>query len=241
MMNIAICDNDYDTHMIFKDFFSRYLIESTVTCFVQYFPSGEELLRYYSIPGHYSFHLVFLDVEMSGINGIETALRIRAMRDYKVQIIFISNNSDHMLESFYVQPYYYQIKPIVYKTFKSLLERAFAFISNVICPIITLKTTDGELRIKPHQIIYLEKTSKTEIEIYTLDNVFYSRLTLNQIIERLDTNFCQIHRSIIVNTKYVHKFTYSTVVLINKKILPLGRSYKKKFDFHVRQDFNYTI
>lgn len=227
MFHIAVCDDDEKALQQFKKFFSDFSKISKDTFYVQYFPSGEELLYYYSLPGRYTFHLIFMDIEMSGISGIDTVLKIRAEPDYNVQIIFLADSPEYMIHSFNVQPFYYQLKPLLYETFQVLLQRAFVYINTAIYPRIKLKTTDGEVILQTFEIISLVKADKLHVKITTLHQILYSSITLTQLSERLDMNFYQIHKSAIVNLRHIQKFTSSTVVMTNKDILPLGRLYKK--------------
>lgn len=226
LLHIAVCDDDEKTLQQFKKFFQNFQ-KFFIYLYVQYFPSGEELLYYYSLPGRYTFHLILIDIEMSGISGIDTILKIRAEPDYNVQIIFLADSPEYMIDSFNVQPFYYQLKPLVYETFQVLLQRAFVYINTAIYPHIKLKTTDGEVILQTFEIISLVKVDKLHVKITTLDQVLYSAITLTQLSERLDMNFYQIHKSAIVNLKHIQKFTSSKVVMTNKDILPLGRLYKK--------------
>ncbi|WP_339315961.1 LytTR family DNA-binding domain-containing protein [Paenibacillus sp. FSL R10-2734] len=227
MLHIAVCDDDEKMLQQLKDFFLEFSKKSTNTFYVQYFPSGEELLYYYSLPGRYTFHLIFMDIEMSGISGLDTVLKIRAQPDYNVQIIFLADSPEYMIDSFNVQPFYYQLKPLLYETFHALLQRAFVYINTAVYPRIKLKTTDGEVILQTFEVISLVKVDKSHVKITTLDQVIYSSITLTQLSERLDINFYQIHKSAIVNMRHIKKFTSSTVVMTNKDILPLGRLYKK--------------
>lgn len=104
MINIAICDDEkYISDKVKKlalDFFYRKNVEIKIS----QFGSGEELLRY-----NKSIDILFLDIQMDGIDGMETARKLRS-QNYKGYLIFITVLKEMVFQAFEVQAYDYLVK-----------------------------------------------------------------------------------------------------------------------------------
>lgn len=124
MINIAICDDEkYILDKIKKlvfDFFHRKNVEITVS----QFGSGEELLRH-----NKNIDILFLDIQMDGIDGMETARKMRS-QNYKGYLIFITVLKEMVFQSFEVQAYDYLVKPIEEECFEKTMERLFSAMQN---------------------------------------------------------------------------------------------------------------
>ena len=104
-LNIAICDDEnyiltHTTSLIDIYQFQHLDTNLSVDCYT----SGEALLKAYTQSRQY--HIILLDIEMTGLNGIETARKIRNEIDRNVIIVFISSYPEYMQESFSVHPYF---------------------------------------------------------------------------------------------------------------------------------------
>ena len=124
MINIAICDDEkYISDKVKKlalDFFHRKNVEIKIS----QFGSGEELLRY-----NKSIDILFLDIQMDGIDGMETARKLRS-QNYKGYLIFITVLKEMVFQAFEVQAYDYLVKPIEEEYFDKKMERLFASMQN---------------------------------------------------------------------------------------------------------------
>lgn len=102
MINIAICD---DEPGVLGDMYrrvSRLRPEYSAECF----GSGGELLK-----SKKRFDIVFLDIEMPGLDGMETARRLNE-RSGGIYIIFLTSHAQYMREAFKVRAYRYLVKPV---------------------------------------------------------------------------------------------------------------------------------
>lgn len=124
MINVAICDDEkYILDKIEKlvfNFFHRKNVEITVS----QFGSGEELLRCNN-----DIDILFLDIQMDGIDGMETARKLRS-QNYKGYLIFITVLKEMVFQSFEVQAYDYLIKPINEECFEKTMGRLYASMQN---------------------------------------------------------------------------------------------------------------
>lgn len=117
-MNIAICDDDLKHINLIEDMI--YDLSQKLDNFkpdIDAYLSGEELLRLIDVKDFPS--ILFIDVEMPGLNGIQTARELRKLSE-QVLIIYVTSYETYTLESFEVRPFRYLLKPIDTKSLPEL-------------------------------------------------------------------------------------------------------------------------
>jgi len=107
-MKICICDDSLDVHSDIKKRLNDKINSDDFFEFTDVF-SGEELINFYKNKN--TFDIIFLDIEMNGISGIDTAQEIRQY-DSRVIIIFVSNHSQLMSDAFRVEALQFIVNPI---------------------------------------------------------------------------------------------------------------------------------
>ena len=117
MIRIAICDDEKQTadqiRKLVSGFFREKNMEASVVCF----SGGEELLQYGK-----NIDVLFLDIQMEGMDGMETARKLRS-RNFRGFLIFITILKEMVFRSFEVQAYDYLVKPVGEKKFAGTMER----------------------------------------------------------------------------------------------------------------------
>ena len=130
LYKIAICDDELNQIKIVSDYLTRFSIKTDTEFQIERFTSGNELLKkYYNEKS--PFDIIFLDMEMPGRNGIETAQEIRNLPDRNVLIAFITSFPEYMQDSFDVQASQYLTKPISYELFEQKLEKMLSYIGEL--------------------------------------------------------------------------------------------------------------
>lgn len=184
--------------------------------------------------------LIFLDIEMPHFSGIDFLNAI----DKKPLIIFTTAYSDYAVEGFNLGAVDYLVKPIPFHRFlKSVMRAQQLFQSQNTTPTITPKIVAPEMepdfmfvrseyenvKINFSDILFIEGL-KDYVKIYTTDNKF--TLTLISLIKLENTlsskGFSRIHRSYIINIKYVKSIQKNKVLIADKRI-PISESYKNAF------------
>ncbi|SFT79735.1 two component transcriptional regulator, LytTR family [Lishizhenia tianjinensis] len=175
-------------------------------------------------------HVIFLDVEMPGLTGVEFANSILP----ETKIVFISSKKEYAVDAFGLNAVDYLLKPITLPR----LTQAILKLKSVFEPEnsttdegkehVFLKTGDGYKRIRIEDITYVEALGDY-VQIYTAESKFIMNGTLkNAYSKLLEELFKRVHRSYIVNMNKIEKIEDGAIV-IGKKIIPIGRSYKKDF------------
>ena len=195
-----------------KDWGMKHGIPITVTSC----KSGDELLLH----DYRNTHLIFMDIELPGISGMETARMIRKS-DYKGHIIFLTAYSEHVFDGYHVRATDYLLKPIT----PEVLE-------NCLTPILqehksssyVLRTATSIDRI-PYSHIIAFATQGHYIDIITDEQAYRQKISLKTLKQLLPENFIQCHRTLIVNINHVTKLDGKNLYLTNQTVYPISRPY----------------
>ena len=229
MIRIAICDDE--KHMsdhiraMASDFFRKKNREIQLRTFL----SGEDLLNYDG-----QIDILFLDIQMKGMDGLETARKLRADK-FRGFLIFITVLKEMVFQSFEVQAYDYLVKPVDEKQFGKTMERLYASMQNA--SEDSLLVQQGyERRIVPKdEIVFCE----------IIDRKIYLNLTSGEVVDyyerienlesKLDSHFFRCHRSYLINLKHLKGYKNGTAYMDNGKEVPVSRLRSKEFSSVVLQ------
>lgn len=219
MYRFAICDDDPADADYVASLIKEWNQKAAVPLQMEKYPSAEAFLFAYQEDG--SVDVLFLDIEMGAMSGIQLAKKLRSM-DARLQIVFVTGYMEYIDQGYDVEALHYLIKPVTGEKLEAVLDRAMARLKareNA----LTLSAAGSRVRLLLHEIRYLE-VMKNYVTVYAEDGQEYSvKRTLNELEQELDDSFYRIHRSFIVNLRFVKKVTKSEVVLKDGKELPLSR------------------
>lgn len=213
-MKVAICDDDKTSVRIIsdyiKDFFNRNNIETDL---YEYF-CGEDLMSSEII-----FDIAFLDIEMKGASGLETADFINK-HSKRTLIFIITSHQQYLDDAMDLDVFRYIDKPVNQKRLYKSLEKALDMLSN---EIIALETAAGELiRLNKQEIIYAEITGR-KVTVHTDKETYCTKEKIKALRGKLNTSdFIYPHNSYIVNLKYVIKYKRDELILQNNAVIPIA-------------------
>lgn len=232
LLKIGICDDEPEYTTILADYLKTYDIDSEKDYSFQIdkFTSAKELLSAYTKPETY--HILFLDVEMPEITGIELAKKIRMLGDKNVRIVFVSHYPEYMQDSFDVQAFYYLSKPLNYNDFCIIIKKLIKSIEDsVIHKIIIPTNTHQKIIVNTDDIIYIEaiKTEKNTLHFILKNDDVYCNGTINEWENKLGkTHFLTPYRGTLVNLNHIHIVEKTSLIMTNGDTLPLSRHYQKQ-------------
>ena len=153
-LNIAICDDDEAAIEYLKSCITHFYFAFDVEVSISTFTSGRAFLDSYTEKGQYQ--LIFMDVEMPELNGLDTASILRSTIDRYALLVFVSNYPEYMQKSFTVRAFYYLTKPYTTEDVEEVLKNAINEIeqSHTIYSIVS--TTEGETTIYIQDLLYIE-------------------------------------------------------------------------------------
>ena len=207
MINIAICDDEkYISDKVKKlalDFFHR----KNVKIKISQFGSGEELLRY-----NKSIDILFLDIKMPKINGIQTAEKYRKWYEDTI-IIFLTLYEKYVFEGYKVNAFRYLKKPMEQEKLREALLSAVSKLEKEY--EIELWDEEGLHIVSPKDIIYVE-TSGRNVIVRTVEEDYCVKMGITQFAENLNgTDFISPHQSYYVNMRYIKEFNKQEAILVN--------------------------
>lgn len=233
-MRIAICDDEPKQIEIIKDHLQRALEgEDYLVIEAQ---SGEALLE---CNGKEDFDLIFLDIEMKALNGIETGKRLRKLNEDAV-IVFVTGFKDFALQAFSLRAFDYVIKPLTKRKFDILFED----IKRRMQEITLRKEKNRHLLVKSRsevvelsygEIVYFEKSGH-QVVIHTRDGseINYYGSFRGLKTELGDSSFAQCHQGYIVNMDYVSSYRDKTVFFREGfGALPVSKSFLKPIKLEI--------
>lgn len=223
LYRIAICDDEISQIKNISDYLTRFSIKTDTEFQIERFTSGNELLKkYYNEKS--PFDILFLDMEMPGRNGIETAEEIRRIPDRNVLIAFITSYPEYMQDSFDVQASQYFTKPVSYELFEQKLEKMLDYINGLETNITVLSQKSGETILYLDDIICIEANKNFNLIITTQNEEIVIKGKINNYEKELANKyFISIHRSCLANMKYIRKFNADSLEFSTGKIVPVSR------------------
>ncbi|ASA25340.1 LytR/AlgR family response regulator transcription factor [Paenibacillus donghaensis] len=231
MFQVAVCDDKKEEHAHLEQFFMQLTKSTPFTFHTYYFSCGEELLLHYKKHDKFPFHFLILGIEMKGINGIETAKKIRSLPDRDVQIIFLSSCPKYMMDSFDVQTFQYLIRPVSFELFKTKIVKLCNYIITSVNKFLTIKVEGEYIVLRTFDIIAIVKIKhsliKNKLKIITAKHQYIITGILLEYANKLEYPFLLIHRSVIVNLEHIRNFTAVSVFMSNEDQFPIGRSHSK--------------
>lgn len=222
MIKIALCDDDPAVRDELLALLERYQAQRGRELAVTTFQSPLDLLN--AMERETRFDVLLLDILMPGQNGMETAGEIRRF-DSDVKIIFLTSSSEFAVQSYTVNAFYYQLKPVEAERFFPLLDSVFEICARERADSILLRCRSGLTRVEPRRIEFCEVNHRTLFIHLTSGKVLESVGSLDGLEEQLaDYNcFLRVHRSYLVNLDYVQHISYRAVTMSCLTEIPVPR------------------
>lgn len=221
MLRIGICDDLADARLVLRAALERVLEEQKVQGRFFEFSSGETLLGWYQRHGG-ELDVVFLDMELREVDGMETARRLRAA-DEGLQLVFVTGHADHVFDGYAVGALGYLMKPPKKEQLEAVLRRAQAALVRELDRAYVCRSGDVYYRIPLRNILYFA-SDRRRVQCVTPDRtcVFYGRL--DQVAAELGEEFVRVHQRYLVRAGAVDRLESGEVMLRNGARLPVSRS-----------------
>ena len=228
-LNCVIIDDEKHAVQVLAD----YIHTIPNLQLLKYFTNPLQALMEITAEDH--IDIIFMDVDMPGMSGIELSLAIREKTKY---LVVTTAHSKYAYDAFGVRANEYLLKPISISKFalmikRLLIEEAPAPKQPVIHDDFFFIKTDQVqkyTKINIKDIIMIEGLNNY-VKIHTTRETHVAYLTMKELEAKLqgDNNFVRVQRSFIISMNYINKVEGYTIVLTNKMEVPLGTTYKKHF------------
>lgn len=223
MIHIGICDDEKYMSDNIRKMVSGFFHRKNMEIEILQFSSGEELLKFDKV-----IDLLFLDIQMKSMNGMETARKLREGK-FKGFLIFITVLKEMVFDSFEVQAYDYLVKPVEERRFEKMMERLLTSMGSAKESNLLIQRGYESSIISLEDIIFCEVINRKVYLHLTSSEVvdFYERI--ENLETRLDDRFFRCHRSYLINLKYLKSFKDGTAYMENGSEIPVSRLRSREF------------
>lgn len=218
-MKLIICDDDPADIEYVAGLVGEWRRRTGTAAEILSFPSAESLL--FSWEENRDMDILLLDIEMGAMNGMKLARRLRDLGS-RAQIVFITGYMDYIAEGYDVEALHYLLKPVTQERLSQVLDRAAERVGSR-GKMLQLALQDGVARLPVYEIRYLE-VMRNYTTVHASEDYSVKR-SLSELEGELDESFYRIHRSFIVNLRFVRKVARTEVILEGGVALPLSRKH----------------
>lgn len=237
-MKIAICDDEkihveFLCDMLYKQFNDKDIDIYT-------FEDGNKLISLIQ-EGNY-FDIIFLDIMMPKINGMDVAKQIKEIKP-ELKFCFLTSSPDFVFDGYDLDAINYLIKPISFNKLNKVMEKCF--MKDKFSNLFVIKNKNSIQKIDLNYVEYFEIIGRIVTAYININGKkstieFYYKM-LNLANELKDKNFVKSHRSVLVNVKYISQINDSSIMLNSGQEIILSRNsinnVKKMFSEYLQNQF----
>ena len=227
-MEVAIVDDE----KVIREQIKKLVVKYEPDCNAKTYETGEELLA----EGK-KYDVVFLDIQMEGMNGIDTARALREKQEDMV-VIFITGVKEYVFEAFDVSAFHYLLKPVEEKKFSEVFERAKKEVKKRTTQEqknIFIKNRNRSFTINWDNILYIENRGK-KVEIHTGNEIIETYASMNDLEKQLGGNFYRCHRGYLVNMAHIAEYENDSISLNNGENIFMA---KERYNEFVKEYMRY--
>ncbi|MBR5512563.1 MAG: response regulator transcription factor [Ruminococcus sp.] len=221
-MKIAVCDDNQIDRDVIKDLLRKYMSEKHIPEVITEYENGMNLI--YDIADGGCYDIVFLDIYMEEIHGMDIARKLRST-GYTGKIVFLTSTAEFAVDSYEVEAVGYLLKPHDYSKLCSVLDRIIGKTSSEQFYFSFRNTIHS---VPFNEIMYVESNNNICIIHRSDRKEFTVHKKLSEIEQQLnDSRFLRCHQSFLVNMNYIAEADKQFVLTTGDIVLIRQRSQKQ--------------
>ncbi len=219
---IAVVDDDPKDASMLKECVETYCKTNHHAAMIHVFHDGLDLIR--STENH---DIVFLDIQMGKLDGLETARFIRKINKETI-LVFVTNMAQFAIKGYEVDALDFILKPVSMASIDYVLDKAMKKLDGGSAKAsFSLKTSDGTISLSANDITYVEVFDHNLV-YHTTKGEYTVRGRLSDVSGKLSPDrFVMCNRSFIVNLRHVSNVT-SDYLLIGDTRISVSKSHRKE-------------
>lgn len=225
-MKIAVCEDEIEVQKMLAESIQKICPNAAILCYL----SGEALLE-----ADEQIDILFLDIQMPGKNGMETARALRK-RGMDTILIFVTAIEEYVFQAFDVGAFHYLVKPFEQEKFAEVLRNAIKQKINQKAnetefpkkesPCLMITTDGKHLTVNLKDIVYAEVFNR-KIIIHTMDAEIEYYGKMKELEQKAGELFYRSHRAYLVNLEYITKYNATTIWLEKGQALMAKQNYSE--------------
>lgn len=223
-IKLAVCDDDIKICSHIENILINILSHKFLEYDIDVFYSGEALCEEME---RTKYDLVFLDIELPKMNGVEIGKYIRETKNDNItQIVYISSKQEYAMELFKVRPIDFLVKPVDEEQIENVID-VYINLNSGKEDIFHYKKGYSCHKVEIFKIMYFVRNNR-KVSMFTADGeeTFYE--SLESVYERVKNyGFLFIHKSYIVNYRFIQIIRYDHVVMTDNEEFPISQSRRK--------------
>lgn len=222
-LRIAICDDDNISLMTIRSLLLRMGDELKLSLEILEYPDGADLVENYPT----GLGILFLDIEMPFMNGLDTARAIRD-RDQQVILVFMSNYEKYAIHGYEFGAWRYLLKPVTWERFDRELRQPMKVLAQKQTDFLYIKNSDGVFSVSYDELCYAETNYKKNVELHLNGRTLECYQTLTALEQQLTGHaFFRCHSGFLVNLSYVTHIGKESLTLRDKSEIPVSKHRRK--------------
>ncbi len=223
-MNIAVVDDDSGAVANLMDYFKQFGAQTDMQFNVKRFPDAEAFLASYRTS---EFAIVFMDIDLPGMSGIEAAHQLR-FKDTSVVLLFITRMAQYAQKGYEVDALDYIVKPLRYADFCLKMRKAINIARSREAHSILVNTAGGVICLSTDKVMYVEVMGH-QLRFHLVDRTIEARGALTEIEKRLSGyGFLRCNNCYLVNVRFIN-WVRDYQVNVSGNLLTISRPRHRQF------------
>lgn len=221
MMNILIIEDNTDDRINLKQNLEIFLTKINIKFCIEFINSLDSNINFHK------YDLIFLDVEVAGVNSIEFTIKEK-LDKFRNKLIITSKYKKYLIDGYKIHAERFFLKPISQKYFETEMENV---INNYFWNSVSIYVPELiNRRIFIKEILYVEHLERDTIVNFINGESLKCKLPLKYWEQKLsEYGFTKPHRAFLVNLRSVSGFSKNEIILENDHKVPLSRNFKENF------------
>lgn len=222
-LHIVICDDEVSQISLLEKYVKDWAVKEKAEVFLQNCRNADQFLFLWEEKK--DVDIVLLDIEMPGMDGMKLAKQLRHAGE-QLQILFITGNTDYVMEGYEVEAVSYLLKPVKEERFFACMNRAKNRIGREE-PVLLLEAAGEIEKVRLKDISYLESEGHdTFVYQEGMSKQLRSKLGIQKLEKEImekSRMFYKIHRSYLINFSHIQKITRKEVFMDTGTAIPIPR------------------
>ncbi len=222
-MKVAIVEDEEQSQELLKGYLAKYGKIHNLIFNVVVFKNGLDLVSEYSA----DYDLIFMDIVMSFMDGIETAKVLRKL-DKNVSLVFVTNMAKFAIKGYEVDAAGFLVKPFTYTEFALKMDKIIARMTKRESDAFCIKLDIGLAKVYISDIIYVRVEGRN-VSLHTFNGDMVMRKPMKDVEKLLENHkFVRCDNSYLVNLAFVTSIGKTSAIVAGEEV-PVSRAKRKKF------------